>query len=412
MASILVNQAEHAYAFRRMEELENLSQLLSTLPDPHRKIGLYYHALFVKRQGRLEEARTILEQLSEAAPQPYRAKAILSSAAVALAGGDLGSASKLYLEAGRAAVSRGHWDPEIAINSQRACAVLAGIDGDHSGAVAHLEQIFPMVRAASTARPCMLYDHLNNLAVELMEVGRLDEAANASRIALASPYAQAYPEWHETWRDISLNARRASKSVVAVSNALPADPPETPTLLAPEQVAPSPTPSLQPLPRPARILAFPHIPLQQQVDAPQAAQITARELKQMSLAEKRGLLLAAAQNPDTSEEVCDKLLQAAGLVVDRDQGPKQIDLESSGVLEDMVALWINEGIKPEQLAAVMSALRDCDDELRRRNILDRMISYAFNETRFAIEGEERWRKRVEARLNPDPRPVFPKDRTS
>ena len=66
----------------------------------------------------------------------------------------------------------------------------------------------------------------------------------------------------------------------------------------------------------------------------------------------------------------------------------------------MITLWINGGIDLDQFAAVMSALRDCDDDLRRRNILDRMISFAFRETTQSLDSEDRWRRRVEARLEP------------
>ncbi|HWC76148.1 MAG TPA: hypothetical protein VG778_01735 [Blastocatellia bacterium] len=67
-------------------------------------------------------------------------------------------------------------------------------------------------------------------------------------------------------------------------------------------------------------------------------------------------------------------------------------------MEEIITLWINCGIAPEQFAAVMSSLRDCDDDLRRKNILDRMITLAFRETSQSIESEDRWRERVEARL--------------
>ena len=66
----------------------------------------------------------------------------------------------------------------------------------------------------------------------------------------------------------------------------------------------------------------------------------------------------------------------------------------------MITLWINGGIDPDQFAAVMSALRDCEDDLRRKNILDRMISFAFRETTQSLDTEDRWRRRVEARLEP------------
>jgi hypothetical protein len=66
----------------------------------------------------------------------------------------------------------------------------------------------------------------------------------------------------------------------------------------------------------------------------------------------------------------------------------------------MITHWVNGGVEPDQFAAVMSALRDCEDQLRLTNILDRMISYAFRETSHNIECEDRWRRQVEAQLEP------------
>jgi hypothetical protein len=66
-------------------------------------------------------------------------------------------------------------------------------------------------------QPYAYYDYLNTLAVELGEVGRLEEARNASRIALATRFASAYPEWRETREEIELRGYRAARSTVAVS---------------------------------------------------------------------------------------------------------------------------------------------------------------------------------------------------
>ena len=98
--------------------------------------------------------------------------------------------------------------------------VLNSEDGNDWYTLANLKRMFPMVRSIASRRSYLFYDHLNSLAVELMAVGCLEEAANASSRALASPYAAAYPEWQETGRDISLKMRRPSRSVVAVGSPL------------------------------------------------------------------------------------------------------------------------------------------------------------------------------------------------
>ncbi len=56
---------------------------------------------------------------------------------------------------------------------------------------------------------------LNSYAVELGEAGRIEEAANISKIVLASPFAFAYPEWRETGQELALKGYK-SRSVISV----------------------------------------------------------------------------------------------------------------------------------------------------------------------------------------------------
>lgn len=63
----------------------------------------------------------------------------------------------------------------------------------------------------------------------------------------------------------------------------------------------------------------------------------------------------------------------------------------------MIAKWAKL-INPEQLAGVLSALRDCDDEVRRNKILDRMISKAFERSGTSDMTEEEWRRKIERKL--------------
>src|SRR5260370_633128 len=77
--------------------------------------------------------------------------------------------------------------------------------------------LFPLARVAGSLRPHTYFDYLNTLSVELAEAGRLEQARRGSEIALASPFAPAYPMWQETFDEITLKERRASRSMVAVS---------------------------------------------------------------------------------------------------------------------------------------------------------------------------------------------------
>src|SRR5260370_41343396 len=94
--------------------------------------------------------------------------------------------------------------------------VVRGMAGDHRGAVADLERMFPLARLASSRQPYAYYDYMNTLAVELGEIGRLEQARSASGISLESPFAPAYPEWFETFDEIRLKRRRGSRSIVSV----------------------------------------------------------------------------------------------------------------------------------------------------------------------------------------------------
>jgi hypothetical protein len=85
-------------------------------------------------------------------------------------------------------------------NLSRAIAVVKAEAGYHKLAVKDLEQLVPILRHTE---PAACFDILNSYAVELGEVGRRDEARNVIKLALASPYARAYPEWQQTGKDLS-----------------------------------------------------------------------------------------------------------------------------------------------------------------------------------------------------------------
>lgn len=215
----LVLLAEHAHAFRQFDALEETSQILVNLPlRQYENIGHYYRGLRIQKLGRgdLEQAARIIESAAETAPPRYRARALISLAGNSLCRGDSRFALSLYSEAVRVGSRDGPLDLFATIHTQKMAAVINGLEGNHHGAVARLETLFPLACSVRASQPHLYYDYLNSLAVELCEVGRLEEAGNASRIALASPFVRAYPEWRETSEEIELRGRRASRSTVAV----------------------------------------------------------------------------------------------------------------------------------------------------------------------------------------------------
>jgi tetratricopeptide (TPR) repeat protein len=211
----LTTLAQHAYAMRQMDNVEQASRILMNLSlVEYQNIGLYYYALVIKRRGQTAQAETLLERVADVAPIMYRGQALLSLGTFALVSGSLESALRFYTEALRVASNK---DLLSMVQTLKMVAVVKGMDGNHRGAVADLESLLPAVRAVSVCHPQFLYDYFNSVAVELGEVGRLEEAQNVSRIVLASPYISAYPEQRETWDEIELRGYRASHSVVAVT---------------------------------------------------------------------------------------------------------------------------------------------------------------------------------------------------
>jgi hypothetical protein len=230
----LVVLAEHAHAFRHMDVLEQVSQFLMSWPLPrqYEAIGRYYQALCVQRLGRgdADRAASLLARLVESAQPKYRVRAMISLAANWRHQSDNQSALSLYCEAGRFASRNNLNDSYSIITAQRMFAVIDGEDGNHRGALALLENLFPLAHDLRSSQPHVYYDYMNSLAVELCEVGRLQEAKNVSQIAVASAFARAYPEWRETRNEIALRGCGASRSIVAFD--------QTPSRAASSRAAP------------------------------------------------------------------------------------------------------------------------------------------------------------------------------
>jgi hypothetical protein len=214
--------AEQAYRLRRVDVVEQASQFLLHLPlsKEYRSVGRYYETSCLHIRGRFAEERVRLEHLIEKLPPQFKAKALVSLSATYAATGDFQSFLSLCIEAGRAAIHRDSYDLQSFILSHRNIAVIKSIDGNHHGALTDLDRIFPMARAISRWHPYLYYEHLNSLAVELCALGRPEEARNVCKIVLASPYADAYPEWRETSDEVEWKAYRSPRSFTSFNHSL------------------------------------------------------------------------------------------------------------------------------------------------------------------------------------------------
>lgn len=112
----------------------------------------------------------------------------------------------------------------------------------------------------------------------------------------------------------------------------------------------------------------------------------------MATTENKELLIRAIESGEIPPSQYKKLFYLMGMIKFE---PGENVLDNGVVLEEMIAKWVKL-IKPEQLVGVLSALRD--DEVRRNEILDRMISKAFEQSGASGMTEEEWRRKVERKL--------------
>jgi tetratricopeptide (TPR) repeat protein len=212
--------AEHSFGLRDVASLHEASLVLLNLPMAEaRTIGEYYHALAVRRGGKIDESLPLLEAVADSAPLAYRARALQTLGAIHHAKGRLDETLRLYPEAMRAASLEGGCDLLITLMVSLDFAGIKSEMGDHYGALADYESLSPLVQIVARQNPLYFYLYHNELAIEFAELGRLAEAEAASAIALASPFAHAYPEWSATRDEIAAKRHCASPSVVAIHRA-------------------------------------------------------------------------------------------------------------------------------------------------------------------------------------------------
>jgi tetratricopeptide (TPR) repeat protein len=371
----LIRHAEHARAFRQTEQVRELGLMLANLPlKQFQTAGQYYLGWAMYRSGNHEQARTMLEQVADSGIGTYQARALFSLGTLEAAKHDFASEAYCYLEAFK--TSHGL---STKIESVRGIAVIKAKEGYHKSAVKDFEKFLPLA-ASCDAITYNLY--LSSLAVELGESGRKQEARNISQIVLASPFAPAYPEWRETADEL----KEPSRSFVAVPSMEP-EPVEIETIEAHHVSEPEQE-------QPATIIAFPAL---KEAPRPQKPErLTPQQFAELTENDKRELILAAIRSGAIQGNVYDKLMGMVGLLKN---GPadKILDLEDDAILDDLIVVWAHQ-IEPEELVAVFSAIRDCDDRIRQRNIIDRIIRIAFEETQESGLTEIAWRNRVERRL--------------
>jgi tetratricopeptide (TPR) repeat protein len=220
ITSRLIPLAEHAFSLRDITALQAVSQILANLPlAGARQIGQYYQALAISRNRQTDEALSLLESVAENAPLSYRARAIQTLGSIYHRQGRIDEALRFYHEAMQAASSENERDLLTILLAQLELACIKSERGEHREALAAYESLSPLVRLVSKQNPLYFYGYHNELAYELGELGRIAEAQAACAIALASPFAPAYPEWSATRDEIAVKRTCATSSIVAINRA-------------------------------------------------------------------------------------------------------------------------------------------------------------------------------------------------
>jgi tetratricopeptide (TPR) repeat protein len=321
----LLAQAEQAYALRQGERIEELSRALYSLPlpDKYKSAACFFQALGLRRRGELRAATSLLERVATEPVHEYTSRAIQSLGAECQVHGDFESALKFYFEASRLGTQKGKSDPRTALFVHRNIAVVKSLRGDHRGALADLERMSGFAKAVGSIQPQMYYDYLNSLAVEYGELGRLDEAARASRMALSSSFAGAYPEWRQTLDDIESKRQRPSHSAVAVRLPTPSfetvdrfsDANNLVRLQPVERPAIEALDSQQPGGR-ARILNFQQWKTTiKSSTGVSVGGITPEQRSRMSTGEKLIRLMDLISRDETDDETIDRILEAVEQIV-------------------------------------------------------------------------------------------------
>ena len=218
----LVGLAEQAHAFRRMDIVEAASQALLGFTGYRdlEYVGMYYKGACIQRQenGDLDQAARLLEDVAENGPPGYRMRALISLGLNAIIRAkDYRAAMSFSREALNLNSRNRVIDYTMVVRIHNELSLINSLQGNHVEALAILSSALPIAKSIRMTHPHVYFDTLNNLAVDLNEVGRHEEATHACSLALASPFASSYPEWHETRNEIEMGkSSRASRTSVAI----------------------------------------------------------------------------------------------------------------------------------------------------------------------------------------------------
>ncbi|MGH9759269.1 MAG: hypothetical protein ACREAC_00350, partial [Blastocatellia bacterium] len=203
---LLLRLARHAHANRRFDFLETICDSIAVLlPGTSFAQAAHYHKAHCLRiKGRPAEAQILLAEAVEQAPAEFKGRALLTLAGTCYDTGEIRELAAFSTEALQA--SRG-LDLLSETQAMRNLAIASAIGENHQAALATLEHLLPAMRALGIFYPVDLLSHLNSLAIELGEVGKVDEANRVIDYVLSTPFAKNQPEWHDTKLELATKPR-------------------------------------------------------------------------------------------------------------------------------------------------------------------------------------------------------------
>jgi tetratricopeptide (TPR) repeat protein len=214
-AANLSLQARQAYTVRDFSEVFACSEKLLQLTPTHQPTGVYYKALALSNLGEIVIADTAFEGLINVEKAPIRAASFLALGMRQMQKGNYEYATKLIHNASTLALSGDICAPLTAIYAQNAMSVICGINGNSEQSLKILNTIEPLVKNVGTRFPGLLGQHWNAVAYENFQLGNVDLALNLSSKAISLSISSKYPEWRETFDEIS--AHLPSRSFVTVN---------------------------------------------------------------------------------------------------------------------------------------------------------------------------------------------------
>ena len=370
----IISEIKLAHAFRQVGKVAELSRILVNNPVKEYQLIARYYLVWCECQKQNYQS-SALEQIIEQT-QTYKAQALLTRGTFEMYQSKPEPALYFYREALKSSRNI----PEF-VSASLVVAQIKGIEGFNESALKDLEKLLPLIRHADAR----LYNSfLNSYAFELGRGGRKQEARNIIKRVLASPLAKAYPGWHGTAREL----KEPNRSFISIPESLPKIERKH------VEIETKSVPTSKKDRKTADVLPFQK--LKEAPPPPKPDRIPQDILDHMTVSEKSELVMSLVQSKTLSSYGYNKMLASVGMVK-RGASAKEIELDDLAFMADLISEWCNL-IDPRLFIGVISALRDCDDRVRRTNIMDNMISEAIRQTDDSIESEEESRRKYERRL--------------